>query len=100
MKKFKAKFLRIFEVEVEADDASDARTIGADIVGQFPQGTCKLLSVIEEGHEDATCAACADAEKNGTGPHTPKGGPPTLGGSPATPVVKLPKLADQVAEAA
>lgn len=97
MKKFVAKFLREFEVELQAEFGDLAAQQASSVVAQFPAGTCKLLSIIEDGvavevvHE---LKSRREAKK----PRQPKPDPP--GGSPATPVIKVPVLADQVAEVA
>jgi hypothetical protein len=46
MGKYHAKFLRLFEVEIEADGIDAAKAAAQRIVSQFPAGTCKPLSVI------------------------------------------------------
>lgn len=98
MKKFHVKFVREFEVDVEADDAVIANKLANAILAQFPAGTCRLLSIIAEGYVEAECAGCAVDPMN---PHgRPRGGNPNGGGSPGTPVVKQEVLVDQVAEAA
>jgi hypothetical protein len=99
MKKFTAKFLREFEVVIEADDSATGYQIAEQILAQFPKGSVKLLSVIAEDHEDNTCKACQldwiDV------PTPPRGGKPTGGGSPQTPALPVSApLVDQIAEAA
>jgi hypothetical protein len=46
MKKFTVKFTREFEVEIEAIDAKIAEMLAKQVMAQFPEGTCKMLSVI------------------------------------------------------
>lgn len=96
MKKFSVKFLREFEVEVEAVSTAAAQAMAERIVAQFPEGTCKLLSVIAEGVEVEVAAEIT--EQGRTTP--PRGGRPNGGGSPGTPVVRTEVLVDQIAEAA
>lgn len=48
MKKFVIKFQRDFEVEFEAADLKTAGEYAKRIVDNFPQGTCKILSVRAE----------------------------------------------------
>lgn len=99
MKKFKVKFSREFEVDVEAESGTIAEAMARSIITQFPPGTCKLLSVIAEGHGEMECAGCAVDPMNPYGkPRGPK--PDGHGGTPGTPVVRQEVLVDQVAEAA
>lgn len=99
MKKFKIKFVREFEVDVEADSGAAAAQIAAAIPEQFPKDTCRLLSIIDWEHLERECAGCAVDPMNPHGkPKGPK--PDPSGGSPATPVMKVPVLVDQVAQAA
>lgn len=97
MKKFTVKFARQFDVEIEADTSESARSIADRILEQFPKDSCKLLSIIAEGAEIEVLAEISG--ETGRKP-TPPSGPPNLGGSPATPVVRLPVLEDQIAAAA
>lgn len=98
MKKFNVRFLRVFEVEIFAEDSANAQTLADQILGQFPKDSCKMLSIIAEGAEVQVLAEIGG--ETGRKPPPPKGGPPNLGGSPATPVVRLPVLEDQIAAAA
>lgn len=91
MKKFVAKFLREFEVEIQAESTAAAAQAARKVLDQFPKDTVRVLSVIAEG---------AVIETPAPTPGPRRGGPPTLGGSPATPTIKVPVLADQIAEAA
>lgn len=95
MKKFNVKFLREFEVDVEADDTAHAELAAQTIIQQFAPGACKLLSIVAEG---VAIEVVTKAGPEGRTP--PRSGPPNLGGSPGTPTVKVPVLVDQVAEAA
>lgn len=97
MKKFAVKFLREFEVEVVAENSASAQTIASNILAQFPKDSCKLLSIIAEGVDVEVLAEIGG--ETGRKPPPPKG-PPNMGGSPATPVIRLPVLADQIAAAA
>lgn len=98
MKKFVIKFLRGFEVEVQADSGDMASQIATSVLAQFPKGSCKLLSIVAEDYVEGECLGCAVDPMN---PHgKPRGGPPNLGGNPGGTVVKLPVLVDQIAEAA
>jgi|SRR5579871_1508381 len=97
LRKFRVKFLREFEVEIEAESGEMATQISSSILAQFPKDTCKLLSVIAEDYVEQPCAGCAADPLNPSG--KPRGNP-TGGGSPGTPTVKTPPLVDQVAEAA
>jgi hypothetical protein len=96
VKKFNVKFTRTFEVQIEAEDLNAARALSERIVSEFPEGTCKLLSVIREG---VTLETEERAEKMPE-PPKPRGGKPAGGGTPGTPVVKTPVLVDQIADAA
>lgn len=91
MKKFSVKFLREFEVEIQAESAEIASQLAAKVLAQFPKDSCKLLSIIQEG---------VKTEEADPGPRRPRGGPPNLGGSPGTPVIRQEVLIDQVAKAA
>lgn len=93
MKIFNVKFVREFEVEIQAEDTKTAETLAQKVLGQFAAGTCKLLSIVDVENVPL------QAEPPPT-PRRPRGGPPNLGGSPATPTIKVPVLVDQVAEAA
>lgn len=98
MKKFTVKFLREFEVEVQADSGDMASQIAASILAQFPKDSCKLLSIVAENYVEGECAGCAVDPMS---PHgKPRGGKPNGGGSPGTPTISVPVLVDQVAEAA
>lgn len=98
MKKFSVKFLREFEVEVQANSGDAASKLAGAILAQFPKDTCKLLSIVAADYVEGECAGCAVDPMN---PHgKPRGGPPDMGGSPGTPVVRQEVLVDQVAEAA
>lgn len=99
MKTFKVKFVREFEVDVEADSGVGAANIAATILEQFPKDTCKVLSIIAEDYVEGECTGCAvDPMKPHGKPKGPK--PDPSGGSPATPVMKVPVLVDQIAVAA
>ena len=50
MKKYHVKFLRLFEVDVEADDIKIAEALARQVLAQFPAGTCKLLEVKAEDY--------------------------------------------------
>lgn len=91
MKKFHVKFLREFEVQIEAVDLATANDLAGAIIGQFPEGSCKLLSVVAEG---------VVAVPDGDPPRRSWGKPDPSGGSPGTPVVRVEELVDQVSEAA
>lgn len=93
MKKFSVKFLREFEVDIEAEDTKIAEQLAQQILSQFPAGTVKLLSVIAEG-----AVVIADGEPSP--PTKPWGSPNGGGGSPGTPIVRQEVLIDQIAEAA
>lgn len=98
MKKFTVKFLRRFEVEIQADNGDSAAQIASSILAQFPKDTCMLLSIIAEDYVEGECKACAVDPLN---PHgKPRGGSPEGGGSPGTPVIRTEEMVDQVAEAA
>lgn len=97
MKKFTVKFVREFEVEVQAEDASAAKLLADRVLTQFPKGTTKLLSLVAEDYVESKCAGCAVDPLN---PHGKPRGNPDGGGSPGTPVIRIEELADQVAEAA
>jgi hypothetical protein len=99
MKKFSVKFIREFEVEVQAEDTATAKLMADAVIAQFPKDSCRLLSVVAEDALEE-CATCRDE-----GPIKPvdpprRGGPPNLGGNPGGTVVKVPVLVDQIAEAA
>lgn len=93
MKKFTVKFVRDFEVEIQADDTKQAETLAQKVIAQFATGTCKLHSIVGEG-------VVITISENPQPPFKPRPGPPNLGGSPATPTIKVPVLVDQIAEAA
>ncbi len=99
MKKFNATLVREFQVGIEADSAAIAERIAHQVMAQFPAGTCRLLSLIEDGYEEKPCAAC-DAGDLKKPDQPPPHGTPTPGGSPGTPTVSVPVLVDQVAKAA
>lgn len=99
MKKFSVKFLREFEVEIQADNGDSAAQIASSILAQFPKGSCKLLSIVAEDYIERGCTACEEGTikpSSGKPPHGNPGG----GGSPGTPVVRTEEMVDQVAEAA
>lgn len=48
MKKFKVKFIREFEVDVEAVDLPTAADLSKKVIAAFPEGTCRLLSIYPE----------------------------------------------------
>lgn len=90
MRKFHVKFLREFEVEIQAESTAVAEQMAQRLTGQFPPETCKLLSIIAED------APKAEAPK----PPNKPWGRPNGGGSPGTPTIRVPELIDQIAEAA
>lgn len=99
MKKFQVKFVREFEVGIEAEDAVTAKALADEIVKQFPPETSRVLSIIAEDYVEGDCAGCAvDPHKPYGKPKGPK--PDPSGGSPSTPTMKVPVLVDQIAEAA
>ena len=57
MKNFHVKFIREFEVDVQADTTEVAGQLAKQIIAQFPAGTCKLLSVVEDGYVEPPEAA-------------------------------------------
>lgn len=95
MKTFHVKFSREFDVEIQAGDTTAAGIIARNIAGQFPRGTCKVLSVIVHGYVEKPCADCQADD-----PAKPPGGRPNGGGSPGTPVVRTEELVDQIAKVA
>lgn len=97
MKKFTVKFQREFEVQVEAETPAIAQQLTKQIMAQFPEGTCKLLSIVAEDYIEGECAGCKEAVKSGG---KPPHGKPDGGGTPGATVVRVPVLVDQVAEAA
>lgn len=97
MKKYNVKFVREFEVEVEAVSTGAATAIAERIMAQFAPGSCKLLSVVAEGVEVEVVAELGLG--SGRAP-PPRGGKPNGGGTPGTPVVRTEVLVDQIAEAA
>ena len=50
MKKYHVKFLRLFEVDVEADDIKIAEALARQLLAQFPAGTCKVLEIRAEDY--------------------------------------------------
>ena len=92
MTKFKVKFLREFEVDIDAESLEIAGQLAQKVLTQFANGTCKLLSIVQEG-----VVVTQESEKPRT---PPRGGPPNLGGSPGTPVIRTPEIVDQIARAA
>lgn len=98
MKKFKVKFVREFEVQIQAENGAMASQVGSSIIAQFPKDTCKLLSIIAEDYVESECSGCAVDPMNPKG--KPRGGPPNLGGNSGGTVVKVPVLVDQIAAAA
>jgi hypothetical protein len=101
MKKFTVKFLREFEVEIEAENGAHAKNIAERILTQFPAGTCKLLSLVAEDYTEQPCQGCLDfgpiKSEVGT---PPRGGHPNGGGSPGTPIIRTEEIVDQIAAAA
>lgn len=99
MKKYLVKFQREFEVEVEAVSSVAAQVIVRGILVQFPAGSTKLLSIVEEGHADHECVGCAQ-----DGPikpvDGPSGGNPHKGGTPGAGTPRVEVLVDQIAQAA
>lgn len=92
MNKYRIKFQRDFEVDVEAEGIQLAEGIGKAILAQFPKDTCKLLSI--EAHGEV---AAVQPEKP-TPPFKPRGRP-NGGGTPGTPVVRQQEvLVDQIAQ--
>jgi hypothetical protein len=59
MKKYTARFQRLFEVEIEANDVKHAETITKQVLAQFPEGTCILLSIYAEGYLEPVETAAA-----------------------------------------
>ena len=97
MKKYLVKFQRDFEVEIEADTVGVVQGLARNVLRQFPEGTCKLLSITREGYVDKPCIGCQE-----DGPLPSRRGPPDNkplgGGSPGTPTVRVPELVDQIAK--
>lgn len=93
MKKFTVKLQRDFEVEVEAEDIVIADALARQVLAQFPEGTCKLLSIKADDYKEPP-------EEPDPVPFKPRGGKPNGGGTPGTPVVRNEILVDQIAEAA
>lgn len=91
MNKFTVRFLREFEVEIQAESGDMAAQIASSIMCQVAPGKCKLLSIIREG-----AAIEVLAEIGGEG-RTPPRGRPNGGGSSGGTIVKVPVLVDQVA---
>lgn len=50
MKNFNVKFLREFEVQIQADTAATAQVLANRVLAQFPVGSCRLLSIIAENY--------------------------------------------------
>jgi hypothetical protein len=50
MKKYTAKFLREFEVEVQADSMTMAQMLAMRILGQLPFGSVKIVSITAEDY--------------------------------------------------
>lgn len=100
MSKFNVKFQRDFEVGIEADDVATADKLARSVLAQFPEGTCKVLSVVAEGADMEK--PCAECEAHGPiKPHTHRPtNNPSSGGSPGTPTIRVPELVDQIASAA
>jgi len=98
LKTFHVSFARLFEVEIKAEDGKAAKVLADQVAAQFPENTCTLLSIVEDGYVEKPCAACeaGDLEK----PEKPPGGRPNGGGAPGTPVVKQEVLVDQIAQVA
>ena len=49
MKTFKVKYVREFEVDIQADNLAIAEALAKKVVAQFPLGACKMLSITETG---------------------------------------------------
>ena len=91
MNKYRIKFQRDFEMDVEAEGIQLAEKIGQAILAQFPKDTCKLLSI--EAHGEV---AAVQPEKPQP-PLKPRGRP-NGGGTPGTPVARREVLVDQIAQ--
>ena len=98
MKKFNAKFLREFEVGVEAESMEVAQRLVARIIAQF-QGTARLLSIVAEDAVDEPCAACQEEGPIKPTPGSPHN-KPTGGGAPGAGTAHVEILVDQIAKAA
>lgn len=83
MKKFNVKFLREFEVDVEADSIKIAEKLVESIIKQFKPGSCKLLSIYVEGYvqpeepKEVTEAVAELSDEAKTIVLLPSGGPGT-----------------------
>lgn len=100
MKKFNVRFVREFEVQIEADSTDIAQALAAQVLAQFPPNSTKILSIVAEGVDMEV--PCAECEANGPikpHPHRPTNNP-SSGGSPGTPTISVPVLVDQIASAA
>ncbi len=57
MKTFHVKFTRDFEVDVQAESLEAASHLAKQVTAQFATGSCKILSVIEDGYIEPPEAA-------------------------------------------
>lgn len=89
--KYVARFERTFECEVMAKDIKEAQTLARFALKEFPEGTCRMVSLKRDGYVDPPDAPAPTPVK-------PRNKPP--GGSPGTPIVRQEVLVDQIAEAA
>lgn len=52
MKNYYVKFLREFDAEVQADNVQYAQVLARRVIAQFPEGSCRLVSIIAEDYVD------------------------------------------------
>lgn len=92
--KYHAKFSRVFEVTIEADNIHYAQKLIEGVIKQFPADTCKMLSIHVDGYVEPV-------EPQKTPPHPPFGGNPgPSGGTPNENRPVVIELVDQIAAAA
>jgi hypothetical protein len=90
--KYRFKFSRVFEVDLEADGIFAAEVQAADIVKGFRKSGCAAISIIAENYVEPPDEPKPPRD-------APRNKPP--GGSPGTPTVNPDEpLVDQIAEAA
>lgn len=98
MKKYYCNFLRAFQAVIECETMEDAQRQAIRIHAEFPEGSCRLLSIKAEDYvEPADAKPEPTKGPDGREPTGPKGKPPT-GPTPGTPTVAEAVITEAVAQ--
>ena len=96
---FTISYLMRCKTAVEAASAAAAKGQFDELAKAYGDGIV-LLEIRAHDYVERPCPGCAVDPMNPSGKPKPPAGPPNMGGSPATPVVRLPELVDQIAAVA